>query len=245
MYGGSALNCTFYHNATQVESVFLGWQALDGPLGDVRNCIFYDDEVTAETWYSLANHDGLTPGNGNIFDTDPSFVQVDTHPRDFRLKPYSPCIDTGDPTQFDPDGSRRDMGAYPFEPLNYCTAVPTSLGLVPQIGSSGAARLAGPDDYHVTGDDLIPHQAAILLRGVAEADRPFYGRSLCVQPPVVRTVVTIADSTGHVDHFLSQASMAAQGLSAYDELYWQWWFRDPADPYFVGLTCGLEDILRP
>ena len=245
MYGGSALNCTFYRNTLAESGFFGGYEALDGSLGDVRNCVFYDDATNVPSSYCLANSGALPAGNGNILGTDPSFVDIVSSPRDFRLRADSPCVDSGDPAQLDPDGSRRDMGCYPFEPLTYCTAMPTSLGLMPRIGASGAARLSGPDDYHVTGDDLVPSQAAILLRGVSEADKPFYGRSLCVQPPVTRTVVAQIDATGHVEYFLSQAEMVAQGLSAYDELYWQWWFRDPADPYFVGLTCGLADVLRP
>ena len=41
---------------------------------------------------------------------NPKFV--DPSKNDYRLQPGSPCIDTGDPTILDPDGSRSDMGAY-------------------------------------------------------------------------------------------------------------------------------------
>ncbi len=50
-------------------------------------------------------------GSGN-FTTDPLFV--DPENGDFRLQARSPCIDRGDPTQLDPDGSRSDIGAIPF-----------------------------------------------------------------------------------------------------------------------------------
>ena len=50
-------------------------------------------------------------GNGNIGD-NPAFVSADSG--DFHLLPSSPCINTGDPAQQDTDGSRLDMGAYPF-----------------------------------------------------------------------------------------------------------------------------------
>lgn len=53
----------------------------------------------------------LPQGLGNI-NVDPLFVNANLG--DFRLQAYSPCINTGDPDLTDPDGSRRDMGAYPY-----------------------------------------------------------------------------------------------------------------------------------
>jgi len=53
-------------------------------------------------------------GEGN-FTADPLFVAAAT--RDFRLQPYSPCIDTGNPTSPpDPDGSPADVGCFTFLP---------------------------------------------------------------------------------------------------------------------------------
>jgi hypothetical protein len=49
---------------------------------------------------------------GNI-DADPLFWDVAQE--DFHLRPGSPCIDTGAPSQLDPDGSRIDMGALPYD----------------------------------------------------------------------------------------------------------------------------------
>ena len=54
------------------------------------------------------------PGPGNIAG-DPRFVGAS----DFRLQADSPCLDAGDPSAApDPDGTRADLGAYPFwQPL--------------------------------------------------------------------------------------------------------------------------------
>ncbi|MDP3697177.1 MAG: NHL repeat-containing protein, partial [Candidatus Taylorbacteria bacterium] len=52
---------------------------------------------------------GWTGGTGNI-SLDPKFVSS----TDFHLQSTSPAINTGDPSLTDPDGSRLDMGAYPF-----------------------------------------------------------------------------------------------------------------------------------
>ncbi len=56
----------------------------------------------------------FTPGAGNIY--QPALF-VDTTDHDYRLLPSSPCINAGDPDpQYnDPDGTRNDMGAIPFD----------------------------------------------------------------------------------------------------------------------------------
>jgi len=50
-------------------------------------------------------------GLGNI-DADPLFVGAET--ADFHLRWRSPCIDSGDPSLTDPDGTRSDIGAFYF-----------------------------------------------------------------------------------------------------------------------------------
>ncbi len=52
-------------------------------------------------------------GEGNI-DEDPLLIDIDEG--DYHLSEDSPCIDTGDPeSPEDPDGTRADMGAFPFQ----------------------------------------------------------------------------------------------------------------------------------
>lgn len=56
---------------------------------------------------------GCGPGYGDISD-DPFFVGG--LPFDYHLTAESPCIDAGDPdSPPDPDGTRADMGAYPYD----------------------------------------------------------------------------------------------------------------------------------
>jgi hypothetical protein len=60
-----------------------------------------------------------TPGNDIIFglgilSIDPIFISPPNE--DFHLQPGSPCIDSGSPNSpLDPDGTRSDMGAFPFD----------------------------------------------------------------------------------------------------------------------------------
>ncbi len=50
-------------------------------------------------------------GEGNM-SADPQFIDAEADPADLRLWRTSPCIDAGDPSATDPDGTRADMGAW-------------------------------------------------------------------------------------------------------------------------------------
>ena len=64
------------------------------------------------------NIEGGWEGEGNI-DADPQFT--DPENGDFTLQFTSPCIDAGDPNSpLDPDGTRADIGAYPFFQIPGC-----------------------------------------------------------------------------------------------------------------------------
>ncbi|OGM12201.1 hypothetical protein A2Z22_05230 [Candidatus Woesebacteria bacterium RBG_16_34_12] len=63
--------------------------------------------------YSLIQGGWPDTSSVGILDTDPLFV--DFLNGDYHLTSSSPAIDSGDPNSpLDPDGSRADMGAYPF-----------------------------------------------------------------------------------------------------------------------------------
>ena len=59
--------------------------------------------------------------NSEIIYENPQFV--DFNNLNFNLRQTSPCIDTGDPNLFDPDGSIRDIGALVYNSvlLGDCT----------------------------------------------------------------------------------------------------------------------------
>jgi hypothetical protein len=75
-----------------------------------------DDDVSSEDGSILALEYSITggtvpwPGAGNIIGS-PDFEEWGGG---WRLSPSSPCIDTGDPSTEDADGTRADMGAFFF-----------------------------------------------------------------------------------------------------------------------------------
>ena len=80
-------------------------------------------------------------GEGNIMQ-EPRFVDPDN--LDFHLRSNSPCIDVGIIDEEDPDGTRKDMGAYHFDQLAY---VPTPPDYFNARGGEDHVVLEWTDDY--------------------------------------------------------------------------------------------------
>jgi len=137
-------------------------------------------------------------------------------------------------------------------PQSYCTAKVNGLGCTPAIAWSGTPTLSGADDFHVTAGQVLNNRNGLLFLGLAPASAPFYGGTLCVQPPVVRGGVQNAggssgfdDCSGQYDMHLSHAWMSAKGLSVGDSAFCQYWTRDPLSPQPIGLTNALSFDVRP
>jgi hypothetical protein len=99
------------------ETVYGWYLEPDDPLAcKITNSIVVADSVVngiGVTYSDIVRDSGVYPGEGNI-NAEPGFVDVSTG--DYRLQAGSPCVDTADPASSpDPDGSRADMGAYPYE----------------------------------------------------------------------------------------------------------------------------------
>ncbi len=114
-----AFNNTFIGNETAIHS-FERRAGDGGGNATTYNNLFFnnnkdlvvDDKSTASLNYSLSNKE-LHQGIGNL-QADPMFV--DAAFGNYYLMPNSPAIDAGDPNSpKDEDGSRADMGAFPFE----------------------------------------------------------------------------------------------------------------------------------
>jgi len=112
----SLTNCTLVGSASHGIYLTGGSAAIKNCV--VANCTGAGVESTAagptltysDVWNNAGgNVVGITPGEGCISD-NPMFANPANH--DYNLQPGSPCIDSGDPTMSDPDGSRIDMGAH-------------------------------------------------------------------------------------------------------------------------------------
>lgn len=284
--GGGAANsrvdrCTIYANAATVAGDGLYYSSLSAPapaadagslaaatdsiypygaFARVSSSVVWANgsrQIVDETDAVLVTYTdvmGGWPGTGNA-DWDPYFWDADA--RDFHLKLYSYCIDSGDPSApLDPDGSRADMGAVPFDPSycgapsTYCVAKPNSLGCAPSIGFSGSPSLTGADDFVVTATGVLNQRSGLLFWGYEATDEPFFGGTLCVQAPLVRTAVQGSggsalpanDCSGSYAFHLTHGYLSAHSLGTGSTIYAQYYSRDPgfAWPDNVGTTNALR-----
>ena len=152
--------------------------------GTMRNCIIWENRAPREAQvqdsgvpsYSCIQ-DWMGGGEGNI-----AFVPyfVDAANGDFRLRPWSPCIDAGDPTspfadEPQPNGSRVDMGAYGNTPEATCKSLDVDSDGLPDdwemlwfknlqeeaIGDPDGDGILNVVDYHYAWNPTSPAQTRV------------------------------------------------------------------------------------
>lgn len=134
----------------------------------------------------------------------------------------------------------------------YCVAKINSAGCVPSVSSAGVPTISNSSTFFVTAHNVLNQKLGHLFWGQAPAALPFYGGTKCVAAPTVRTPnqnsggsLAGNDCTGAYSFQFDNNYMLAQGLSAGDAIYGQFWSRDPADAKTVGLTDGLSFTICP
>jgi hypothetical protein len=231
-----------------------------GVSGDhYRNTLFYGNgqDMLSPNGYASTQYCSYQAGQpyqpvGNIVGQDPQIWNLAGS--DFHLAPLSHCIDAGDPTTLDPDGTRADIGAIPYDatyaatPTTYCTPKVNSLGCEPLVSWSGAPSATGADDFVLIAQPVINQKPGKFIWGTAPTAGHFLGGTLCVSPPFVRGPVISSggsasgsDCSGSYAWHFSQTYMASQGLQPGTIVYAQAWGRDPgfAEP----LNSQLSDAI--
>jgi glucose/arabinose dehydrogenase len=136
----------------------------------------------------------------------------------------------------------------------YCAAKANSAGCTPQIGSSGAATLAGPDDFVITASNVLNQRQGLLLWGFSPAAVPFGGGTRCVAAPSRRMPqqnsggsASGVDCSGAYSQPFSDAHMASQALAVGALVHFQFWSRDSgfSAPDNIGLTDALRVMVCP
>jgi len=134
----------------------------------------YDSDFGSPT-VNYSNIQGGWEGYGNI-NRFPRFVL--RNKQDYRLRWESPCIDTGDPNLFDPDGTRSDMGAHYFNQNDYLTLYVTpDITEVAQGGQLGITYTAinrwnQPEPFWLGSRVLLPGGAVLDVVGPEQHTLP-------------------------------------------------------------------------
>ena len=272
--GGSALRCVFRGNRADIGA--------GTAYTDLDRCVVFANEgVGSELGGTLASSivrgnsagslsgsgavaysdiEGGWAGTGNI-DADPLFWNPAGG--DFHLQPSSPCIDAGDPAASDPDGSRADMGAFPYssedclEPVVYCTAGTSSGGCTPSIHASGTASASASSGF-VLGASALPGQKwGVVLYGIAgEVAAPWGGTStLCMAGALQRTGLHPSGGTlGACDGAIAvdwnawrvtHPSALGAPFVPGQVLWAQVWYRDTAAPPATALSNAVRVWICP
>jgi hypothetical protein len=253
-------SCTVYGNTASVDGG--AFAKYPGPSVHIHNTILWNDSpdelpAGAMTLVTYSDVAGGHAGTGNIA-LDPLFVSPLTG--DFHLKPGSPCIDTGDPADHDPDGSRIDIGAYPFDaslcgPLGrYRAAKTNSQGCTPEISWSGTPSLSGPDDFLVTASHELNQSSGFLIWSTTRASTFVPGGILYVaafkRTPAQDSegsALPAIDCSGRYRFHFSHAFMAEHELTVGTTVYAQYVARDPfhIDRTGTSLSNALEFTICP
>ncbi|QDV04959.1 N-acetylmuramoyl-L-alanine amidase AmiA [Planctomycetes bacterium Poly30] len=148
-------------------------------------------------------------------------------------------------------GLQRHYGHAPYLPTDgpttYCTAKVASPGCVPSIGSTGTASLSS-SDLVVYCTDVVSEQFGLLIWGRAELNLPLNGGTLCVGNGLRRTPVQFSyglgggNCSGRLELAMDSAFLNSSGMLAGEDIFCQWWFRDPA--LYPNPPVGLSDGLR-
>ncbi len=119
-------------------------------------------------WQNSPNYGGFANPGADDISQDPKF-RVEAA-GDFRLKGDSPCIDAGDPDpQFnDPDGSRNDMGAFP-----YVLVLPNNFALIEPANQLTEPIAGLTPVFNWTESSLPPSEGELLYKLVVAADSQF------------------------------------------------------------------------
>lgn len=139
-------------------------------------------------------------------------------------------------------------------PTTYCVGKVNSQGCTPAIGFSGTASTSSASPFDVTCTQIINHKNGFLLYGYSAASTPFNGGTLCIGAPLKRTPAQSSNGNAGGPDCSGAFSydMNARIQSGIDPALrpgilvdCQYWYRDPASSFAIGLSNALSFVIAP
>jgi hypothetical protein len=137
-------------------------------------------------------------------------------------------------------------------PTPYCSSKTNSQGCAPPVSFSGTPSFSAGSGFNVDATQVVDNQNGLMFYSTTLATSiPFLGGTLCTSQPLVRTPIQNAGGAGacggsySLDFNSWMASGFDPGLTPGVQIFAQYWYRDPADPFTVGLTDALTFLIGP
>jgi hypothetical protein len=161
----------------------------------------------------------------------------------------------GEPLDDDNGLDSGSVHVYTFvrAPTSYCRAETNSLGCVPHVASSGTPSATAPLPFYVQALGVLSHKSGLAFYGFVPIQTAFHGGYLCVSPPTLRTPVQNSGGNAVLDCsgvFAFDFNARIQSgidplLVAGEEVFAQYWSRDPADPNTTNFSDALAFYVNP
>lgn len=238
-------NCTFTENVTALHH-HGGGHGTEA-LTDIGSGLFWNN---TQDFVGEDLFDGTLSLYFVLTGVDPLFVNSTAN--DYRIGNASPAIDAGSPNDVDPDGSRRDVGAFAHDPAwpigaSYCAPNDNSSGERGRLWVTGTANL-GSANLLVSGDRMPANKLAVLFHGIDRALIPLADGVRCTSPPIERVFLFQTSNTGSMAYTYDAANppVGVAPLNPGDVRNLQVWFRDPmGGPAGSNLTNAVGVHFRP
>ncbi|MCC7013665.1 MAG: FG-GAP repeat protein [Planctomycetes bacterium] len=137
----------------------------------------------------------------------------------------------------------------------YCASEANSLGCVPAIGGLGTPSATSSSAFQVQATNVLNQKIGFCFYGQKPRQTPFQGGYMCIAPPTKRTpnqssngaAPPASDCSGALTFDFNariQSGVDPQ-LVAGEEVFVQYWSRDPADASTTNLTDALAFQIKP
>jgi hypothetical protein len=135
----------------------------------------------------------------------------------------------------------------------YCVAKTNSAGCAAQMSISGTPSASNPAPFLLQASQVVNQKNGMLFYGYAPWNVPFQGGTLCIAGQVKRTaLLNSGGSAGGPDcsgSFSVDFNAHIQGgsdplLVAGEEVFTQYWYRDPASASTTGLSDAAQFTIQ-
>ena len=140
-------------------------------------------------------------------------------------------------------------------PIVYCESEQNSLGCTPAIAGVGTPSATSASPFDVRATSVLNNKAGLLFYSFKPRQTPFQGGHMCVVSPTQRTPVQSSGGTAPPANDCSGVftlDFNARIQSAVDpllvvgqEVFAQYWSRDPPDQSTTNLTDALAFYINP